>query len=498
MIEEKVLQIKGKHPLRSKGDVSVAEHFRTHFYPHLIRYAGSFYTWKGSHYAIMDEERLPADIARAYHAFPVKGKDDKTLWDLKTKDINAIHAALKARCHLDANERLSLPCWLDMDDAPFLAAECVAFNNGILHVPSREFIPPTPNLFAVAALPHPYDPHAGEPVEWLKWLESILDQPSIDLLQEWFGYCITNDNSMHKLMWMVGPPRSGKGTIMRILEAIVGSNNVAAPTFHEMTNSFGLQGLINKTNAIVGDARFDAKKDKITEILNNILRITGGDKTSVAQKYKIDWQGTLCVRFTVGSNEAPPRDNVNALDSRLLFLQFTQSFVGREDRGLEGRLKTELTEITNWALNGLERLRVNGRFTDNNEETRQIWELVHTNKSPLAEWLGAFFDVTGSEDDRTATRKERFEDYKFWLNQRGLNEGAECSNLQKFSTALVRMTSGQVRTDRHDGANAYLGMRVRDASTYASAHKQTNTQAPNSTPKNAQASMTDEWREVPF
>jgi putative DNA primase/helicase len=47
----------------------------------------------------------------------------------------------------------------------------------------------------------------------------------------------------------------------------------------------------------------------------------------------------------------------------MLILQMTNSFLGREDRTLDGRLRAELPGILNWALDGLDRLTERGRFT---------------------------------------------------------------------------------------------------------------------------------------
>ena len=42
------------------------------------------------------------------------------------------------------------------------------------------------------------------------------DSESIAALQEWFGYCLTNDTRQQKILMIVGPKRSGKGTIARV------------------------------------------------------------------------------------------------------------------------------------------------------------------------------------------------------------------------------------------------------------------------------------------
>ena len=54
---------------------------------------------------------------------------------------------------------------------------------------------------------------------------------------------------------MVGPKRSGKGTIARVLRKLIGERNVAGPTLSSLGGPFGLQPLLGKSGAIISDAR---------------------------------------------------------------------------------------------------------------------------------------------------------------------------------------------------------------------------------------------------
>ena len=58
---------------------------------------------------------------------------------------------------------------------------------------------------------------------------------------------------------IVGPKRSGKGTLARVLSALVGQANVAGPTLSGLATQFGLSALINKPVAIIADARFSGR-----------------------------------------------------------------------------------------------------------------------------------------------------------------------------------------------------------------------------------------------
>ena len=153
------------------------------------------------------------------------------------------------------------PAWLG-GDGPYPARELLSCPNGLVHLPSMAadkegFTPATPRFFSTAALDFDFDPNAPEPVEWLRFLAALWpdDAASREALQEWFGYCITQDTSQHKMLMLVGPRRAGKGRIAAILSRLVGLPNVAGPTLAGFNSNFGLWPLIGKTLAVIDDAR---------------------------------------------------------------------------------------------------------------------------------------------------------------------------------------------------------------------------------------------------
>jgi putative DNA primase/helicase len=183
------------------------------------------------------------------------------------------------------------------------------------------------------------------------------------LLQEYIGYILSGRTDMQKMLLLIGPTRSGKGTIARMLAALVGRGHVVGPTLASLGTNFGLSPLLGRPLAVVSDARLSGNSPTST-IVERLLSITGEDMLTVDRKYREPWSGKLPSRFVILSNELPKfRDSSGAIANRLLILQMTNSFLGREDQTLDGRLADELPGILMWALEGLDRLVHNGRFT---------------------------------------------------------------------------------------------------------------------------------------
>jgi putative DNA primase/helicase len=156
------------------------------------------------------------------------------------------------------------------------------------------------------ALAYEYTEDAATPIQWHKFLKQIWpdDPESIRALQEMFGYLLTGDTSQQKAFMLVGPKRSGKGTIARVLTALLGQSNVCQPTLASLSSQFGLAPLINKLVAIIADARVGARSDQ-HQIAERLLSVSGEDGQTVDRKFLQPWSGQLSTRFVLMTNELP-------------------------------------------------------------------------------------------------------------------------------------------------------------------------------------------------
>lgn len=281
---------------------------------------------------------------------PYKANDGK---------IRSVQSAAKAVCAI----RTEPPCWLSQGDYP-APSDLVVFSNGILDVASGHLMPATPDLFITAAAPYPYDVLARCP-QWLQFLSEVFpeDDEAIRLLQEWFGYCLVRDRSHEKLMLLIGRTGSGKGTTMTVLEAMLGHEQCASSSFSTMASDFGLQHLVDKPVILIPDARLSRRSDT-ARALETILTISGFDAIEIRRKFLTTLRCVLPGRITIGTNEFPNLpDHSQALERRLLMLNFTQSFAHRMDVRLKDRLRHEAPGVANWALDGLRRVREQESFT---------------------------------------------------------------------------------------------------------------------------------------
>ena len=322
--------------------------------------------------------------------------------------------ALRALAHWPVDR--PAPCWLETGHAED-ASDLLACANGILHLPTRALLPATPHLFTLNGISFAYCADAVEPTAWLRFLDQLLpeDIEAQDLLQEWMGYLLTTRTHFQKILMIVGPKRSGKGTIGRVLRELVGRHHLVAPTLSTLGEQFGRQVLIDKTVALIADARLSGRTDLgvLSEVL---LSISGEDPQSVPRKNLTDWTGTLPTRFTIMTNEIPRLpDASGALASRFLMVLFRESFYGREDQTLFTRLVAELPGILNWALDGLARVTARGRFVQPASAEDAVMELEN-----LAAPVMAFVrEQCTLHAALSITKEALYAAYRAWCQKQG-------------------------------------------------------------------------------
>lgn len=338
---------------------------------HLLwhRWRGSWMHWNGTCWREIDEEQIRAGMyTRLEHAvFTTLGKDgepEERDWAPTKQKISNLLDALGSITLLPAD--VDAPVWLNADQAREQegAGPIVACDNGLLRIGDRRLLPRTPEFFNLVSVPFAYDPHASAPT-WERFLTQVWpdDPDSITALQEWFGYVLSGRTDQQKILLVVGPSRSGKGTIARVLKELVGKENLAGPTLAGLGTNFGLSTLVGKPLAVISDARLSGNDN--SQVVERLLTISGEDTIDVDRKYRQPWTGKLPTRLVILSNELPHfGDSSGVIARRFVVLNTRVSWLGKEDPTLTDRLTAEMPGILNWALEGLARLQRTRRITE--------------------------------------------------------------------------------------------------------------------------------------
>ena len=382
----------------------------------LVHHNGAFYSWCGTHYPELSEQTLRSKLyAFLNEACQWINKGDSrefAPFHPTTTKVNNLVDALAAECHLDAG--YTAPCFIYDANLP-AADELIPCVNGLLHLKTRKLYPHSPSFFTLNALDFEYDPDAAKPKEWLKFLNSLWseDPEAIQTLREIFGLLLTQVTRHQKIFMIIGPRRSGKGTIARVLTELLGKENVASPTLASLSQNFGLAPLVTKQLAIISDARL-SKSTNRSIVTERLLSISGEDSQLVDRKYRDPWNGKFTTRFLILTNELPQfMDTSGALPSRFIMLMLRNSFLGREDLALTDKLLKELPGLLNWSIDGWKRLDKRNYFKQPKSSDDALREL-----DDLASPVGAFVrDWCEIGKAKEVGVDELFEAHKRWRDQ---------------------------------------------------------------------------------
>ncbi len=381
---------------------------------------GDYYLWDGTRYALWRDEAVDNWLYQRTADAYFEGAEDKgpAPWRPTENKINGVSHALSRGV-------LYHPSETEPDDSP----SQVACANGVFDVVTGALLPHDPVRFNLASVPFDYDPAAKAPT-WEWFLNDVLPADAQVFLRQWFGYVLSGRTDLEKIANLVGKRRSGKGTIATVLEALVGAENVAAPSMPSLVGSFGEQPLIGKTLAVFSDISWSFRD--IAEAVEIVKKISGNDSRDVNRKNREIWHGRLGVRFMIMGNDMPRfTDASGALAGRMIHVQFPGSFYGRELPGVKAALLNELPGILNWALAGLAELTERGSFTMP-QTSEDLAAEVRRQQSPVQGFLDDL--CTFPENANPVPLDELHPVYRKWALAGGVEHALD---RERFSRALA-------------------------------------------------------------
>ena len=403
-----------------------------------------FYRWVGTHYEKTDDAQIRAEVYRFLdHALTYNGKPFKTSKNKVSEVIDALKALVLVFSGVE----------------PGAESDRIVFKNGVFRLSTKKLEPHDPQRFSLTCLPFDYDPSLPPPTEWLQFLRALW--PSRDdyirLLQEVFGYHLSGRTDLQKIFLLIGPPRSGKGTIAFALRTLLGKSYVADITMDKFGKDFGMQVLIGKTALIIPDAR--QGRLNLSAVTERLLNISGEDPIAISRKYKEDWQGMLGTRIMIMSNEVPRLpDPTGTIATRFVPIIMFISFLGREDIDLKKRLIPELPQITNWALQGLDRLDERGHFVVPEESLDTIDDIKQA-ATPLIEFKEDYLVI---DHDGLTFKQRVYDAYRGFA----LSKGYEVMSDGRFGRELRGLIEGleeaRPRVNGEPGPRMWKGIRLAD------------------------------------
>ena len=193
---------------------------------------------------------------------------------LKTEIRKLIYPEMVKSSVIDRVHKLFLQdadLQIKADEVNRYPPEWICFRNGFFDPVSGDLIPHDPKYRAINQIPMEY--HPGEQVSGVeveKWLRFIVPDPDDrEMLLEYCGYCLTRDTRQQKFLILVGSGGSGKSTLIRMLENMIGTDNISHVSLKELSQRFASVGLLGKLLNSCADLEVSALED--TSVIKKIL-----------------------------------------------------------------------------------------------------------------------------------------------------------------------------------------------------------------------------------
>jgi len=290
-------------------------------------------------------------------------------------------------------------------------------------------------------LPVWYNPDADCPF-FKQFLEDVLMYEDIPLVQEMFGYCLLRDYPIHKAFMLYGTGRNGKSTLLRILQGMLGKENVTSPSLQEiLSDRFAKAELFGKLANIHADIPSTVLKNT-----GAFKMLTGQDLIHAQHKFRDPFSFTNTAKLIYSCNELPrTTDYTPAFFSRWIIVQFPRTFEQDDpltDQFLADKIiNSELSGVFNWALEGLQRLLLNGKFSKSKSQQEIENKWIRATDS-LASFIR---DRIETEAGSIITKEEFYNQYLDYCDAEGMKVEAKNSVGSRLPTLIPGVQSAKAR-----------------------------------------------------
>jgi putative DNA primase/helicase len=342
----------------------------------------------------------------------------------------------------------------------------LAVENGLLDAETKEFVKPTLNEMAFHSIPVNYNPNVDSHKldNWLEFLKQVANPEDIPMLQEWMGYCLLPDYRFHKVLWVHGDGRNGKGVFDRTIQGIIGKDNVANVGLEELDGDhrFALAQLYGK----LYNSSSEPTTNKIfrTEVFQ---KVSGSDTIKAERKNANDrLEFVNCAKLTIIGNKFPKiHTPTTAFKERMMFVKFPNFFDDKAQiHNLEKNWLTDPEQksaILNWMLEGLQRLIEQNGFTKSKTQEQTEIEFQRTSDpvSAFTKEMGIF------QKNLATTRATALDAYAKYCDDIGvgLEKNYQSHFTQGMQSLKPKVKDGWVYKPKKE--RAWLGFGLKDAET---------------------------------
>ena len=267
-------------------------------------------------------------------------------------------------------------------------------------------------------------PCEGEPTLILESLRAVIDPDDwpyfLPWFQAWCGYVLTGYRREHKFMFIHGPERAFKSTLINILAIVMGMAGGYAVTlprdaligYKQQHDQWKLP-LEWARFAFFSETGYSDNKPWRDDLLKEIA---SDDPISADPKHKDSRCFNPVSKLMVTGNQKPAfRSVTDGIARRLILVEFNQVPESAEDKNLAHKVKAEHGKFFGWMVEGARTYLANGMPSTPLSVERATREYIeHENKAATFLDECFFYRPNVSVDKNTV-----FNCYRTWCMERG-------------------------------------------------------------------------------
>ena len=349
-----------------------------------------------------------------------------------------------------------------LSDAPlksFNMLPCLTLMNGTIHfdletgtVTLKQH---SSDDYTTVKMPYRFDDKATHK-KWDKFVSEITsnDKKAQKLLKEFAGYLLLPDCRFQKALLLKGEGSNGKSVFVNILKKMLGGSQgyVSFVEPSKLVKDFRLMPFKDSWLNVSSDSESD-----LSGAEGQFKKLVAGEELEDSYKFKKPFSFPTRSKMVMCCNKFPTvKDVSEGFMRRFLLVEFKKHFVDPDyvrpdknemaiDVNLERELEKELPGILNWAIEGLQELLAQGKFTETDEQKKLLKEFV-SNSDHIVEFIddakkdGVIYeDKDGRLEGKKVKQKDLFRHYRAWAEEANYYPKSRGKFFNSLRSMLKRM-----------------------------------------------------------
>lgn len=289
--------------------------------------------------------------------------------------------------------------------------DVVAFNNGVvdfgLSRANPHALPFSPHYHVTYSHPYDFNPKAKCP-RWTSFLDEVLpDKDQREILQMFLGLGLVQrgdaynpydgkmSNKIELCLMMIGGGANGKSVIFEVMCALFGRDRISKMDYAELTadGDEGMRGRYPIRNAIFNWSSDSDPKKFGKKNTGMFKRLVSGEPVPYRKLGENVLEAKTLPYLIFSLNDTPESGDASlGMIRRLQYVYFEVTIPkAKQDPLLAAKIiKTELSGVFNWVLEGERLLRKRKFVFPDTKKTERLRILTYLRTNPVVSWITAY------------------------------------------------------------------------------------------------------------